>query len=129
MWHDAQGLDTPINEWPINVFDRFDVNTHLPVVLPPPDEALPTELLKQVSLAESVQVDPVRRSTLSNQFVSSFLVDQMPTPPLSYCLWIGSFLVLALVSANMVVREQSQQTLTILLTTSIPSAALMKKKA
>ena len=57
------------------------------------------------------------------------LVDQIPTPPLSYGLWIGSFLVLALVSANTVVREQSQQTLTILLTTSIPSAALMKKKA
>ncbi|NCF93527.1 MAG: hypothetical protein GWQ05_21610 [Verrucomicrobiaceae bacterium] len=129
MWHDAQGIDTLINEWPINVFDRFDVNTHLTVVLPHPDEALPTKLLKQVSLAESVQVDPVRRSTLSNQFVSSFLVDQMLTPPLSYCLWIGSFLVLALVSANMVFREQSQQTLTILLTTSIPSAALMKLKA
>ena len=50
-------------------------------------------------------------------------------PILNYGLWIGSFLMLALVSANMVVRERSQQTLAILLTTPIQSAALMKQKA
>ncbi len=50
-------------------------------------------------------------------------------PMLDYGLWIGSFLILALVSANMVVRERSQQTLAILLTTPIQSAELMKQKA
>ena len=30
-WRDAEGLDTLINEWPINLPRRSDVNTYLAV--------------------------------------------------------------------------------------------------
>lgn len=50
-------------------------------------------------------------------------------PRVNYTLWIGSALILALMSANMVVRERSEQTLAILLTTPIQSGALIKQKS
>ena len=50
-------------------------------------------------------------------------------PRLNFALWIASFLVLALVSANIVLRERNHQTLAILLTSPIKSCSLMRQKA
>lgn len=91
-WRDTDGLDTFISEWPIDLPRRSDVSTHLAVVLNGQDQAPPTELLKRVNLAESIQLNAQIRASQTNEYVSKVLADQMPKSPLLYNAFGGIIL-------------------------------------